>query len=538
MEIEVNFKMKSIASLLIIYTLIISCTMNKTKSIDLNQPRIQNGQIEGVIDTNTGLHMFYGIPYAKPPVGNLRWKAPEPLDNWEGIKETKSFGDRPMQVKLWDDLNYRSEKISEDCLYLNVWTPAKDDDDNLPVLVYIHGGGLMAGDGSELRYDGASMAQQGIVVVTINYRLNIFGFLAHPDLSAASDNEASGNYGLMDQIAALKWVKENISAFGGNPSKITIAGESAGSTSVSTLMASPLSSNLISGAIGESGAAINPTLFPRSLAEGEKIAQDFIIKSGYDSFEEFAALSADEIFDLYKNAQNLYFLPVIDGYVTEESLTQTFNSKKQAQIPLLLGWNSAELPAGAFMQGAQLTQDKFITRVENAFGQEAKNVLNLYPHSDLQEIERSATDLASDGFISYSTWKWFDLHRKNSDQNVYRYLYSKKRPALVNASDNDPVLIGAPHACEIEYCMGNLDRIKSHAWTADDYKVSETMLNYFANFIKSGNPNGGELPHWSAVNSNDESPLIMNLDTESKEMRATNDARYVFWDKYYGNNTL
>jgi para-nitrobenzyl esterase len=239
------------------------------------QTIVQNGIIEGNYDTQTGIQKYFGVPFAKPPVGTLRWKAPQPLENWKGVKETKKFGPRPMQTIVFGDMNSRSEGVSEDCLYLNVWTPAKRNTKDLPVLVYFYGGGNVAGDASEPRYDGESMAKKGIVVITCNYRLNIFGFFSHPELTAESPYKASGNYGLLDQVAALQWVNKNSAAFGGDPKKITIAGESAGSIAVSYLMVSPLAKNLMAGAIGESGAGIHPTLAPVPLVEAEKIGVDF-----------------------------------------------------------------------------------------------------------------------------------------------------------------------------------------------------------------------------------------------------------------------
>src|SRR6187455_84151 len=239
------------------------------------QVKIDNGIIEGNYNTHSGIQTYFGVPFAKPPVGNLRWKAPQPLDKWNGVKQTKKFGPRPMQTIVFGDMNSRSDGVSEDCLYLNVWTPAKRNTKDLPVLVYFYGGGNVAGDASEPRYDGESMAKKGIVVITCNYRLNIFGFFSHPELSAESPYKASGNYGLLDQVAALQWVQKNIAAFGGDPKKVTIAGESAGSISVSYQMASPLSRKLIAGAIGESGALINPTLAPVPLEKAEATGTAF-----------------------------------------------------------------------------------------------------------------------------------------------------------------------------------------------------------------------------------------------------------------------
>lgn len=516
------------------------------------QATVENGTLEGLYNVKTGIQSYLGIPFAKPPVGELRWKAPQPLDDWEGVKETKKFGPRPMQAFVFGDMNFRSDGVSEDCLYLNVWTPAKRNTTDLPVLVYFYGGGFVAGDGSEPRYDGASMAEKGIVVVTVNYRLNIFGFLAHPGLSAEAPYNASGNYGLLDQQAALEWVNNNIAAFGGDPDQVTIAGESAGSISVSAQMASPLSKDLIDGAIGESGAAIPPTLPPVPLKEAEEIGRKFVEDAGFSGIDEFRKLSSRDIYEIYNESGRFGFPPVIDGYFLPQSLTEIFNAGEQAQVPLLLGWNSAEIPGMAFMQGQPYTEENYLAKVKEAYPEQYEKVLELYPHRSKEEIEWSATNLASDRFIAYSTWKWFDLHRKNSEEPVYRYLYSKIRPPLVDQSrvpglaggtmerDSDappaPEPIGAPHACEIEYCMGNLHLVDDYAWTAEDFKVSKVMQNYFANFIKTGNPNGAELPQWDSAEGDDPTPPVMIINTESHQKEAENDARYEFLDKAYGNN--
>lgn len=514
------------------------------------QVRTDKGIIEGNYDTKTEIQTYFGVPFAKPPIGELRWKAPQPMDNWNGIKETKKFESRPVQSIVFGDMNSRSKGLSEDCLYLNIWTPAKRDTKDLPVLVYFYGGGNVAGDASEYRYDGESMSKKGMIAITVNYRLNIFGFLAHPDLSAEAPYKASGNYGLLDQNAALQWVQKNISAFGGDPNKVTIAGESAGSIGVSLQMASPLSKNLIAGAIGESGAGINPTMTSVPLKEAEKTGLEFIQKAGYSNIEEFRKLSTREVYEIYTESKRFGFPSVIDGYFLPKSLPEIFENKEQAQIPLLLGWNSAEIPGMAFTQGPY-TMENYLAKVKEAFPNKYEEALKLYPYSSEKEIELSATALASDRFIAYSTWKWFDLHRKNSNQPVYRYLYSKLRPPLrdksltsglaggtVKKDSNTPKIpdpVGAPHACEIEYCMGNLYLIDDFAWTEDDYKVSKDMQNYFANFIKTGNPNQADLPNWEAAKAKDNTPPVMIIDTNSKLIKADMDARYEFLDKYYKN---
>nr|ACN58839.1 carboxylesterase type B [uncultured bacterium BLR12] len=496
------------------------------------------------------MQYYLGVPFAKPPVGQLRWKAPQPPENWKGVKETKKFGARPVQGIVFGDMHSRSDGISEDCLYLNVWTPAKSKTTNLPVLVYFYGGGYVAGDGSEPRYDGESMAKKGIVVVTVNYRLGIFGFFAHPELSAEASYKASGNYGLLDQQLALQWVQKNIAAFGGNAKHVTIAGESAGSISVSYQMASPLSKDLIAGAIGESGAGINPTLAPVPLKEAEQTGLDFAKKAGYPTLVELRKLGTKELFEIYQDSKRFGFPVVLDNYFLPGTLPEIFAAKKQAMVPLLVGWNSAEVPGMAFMQGKPYTKDAYVERLKKEYPANYEEVLKLYPADSSQQVEYSATDLTSDRFIVYSTWKWADLQINNSNQPVYRYLFSRIRPALadqtmasglaggtVKKTDNNavkmPEAIGAPHASEIEYCMGNLSLVKDYAWTEDDYKVSQTMRDYFANFIISGNPNDGKLPNWPAAKAGDTNPDVMVINITSKSAKAANDARYQFLDKAY-----
>lgn len=513
------------------------------------QAQLRNGAIEGLYDVKTGLQTYLGVPFAQPPVGELRWKAPQPLAPWSGVKPTKRFGPTPVQGIVFGDMSNRSDGMSEDCLYLNVWTPAKRDTVGLPVLVYFYGGGFVAGDGSEARYDGASMAQRGIVVVTTNYRLNIFGMFAHPELSAEAPYKASGNYGLLDQAAALRWVQENIAAFGGDPKKVTIAGESAGSVSVSVQMASPLSRDLIAGAIGESGAAIGTTLPPVPLAEAEKQGAEFARQAGGLTLAQLRAMSTREIFELYAASKRFGFPLVIDGYLLPKSPAEIFAAGEQAQVPLLAGWNSAEIPGMAFMQGLPYNEESYVRKVREAYPQSHDKVLALYPHGSGKEIELSATALASDRFIAYSTWKWLDLQRKHSPKPVYRYLYAKLRPPMVDRTLTPglaggtmkkknlpfpmPEPIGAPHACEIEYCMGNLDLSKDFAWTDDDYAVSETMQSYFANFIKNGNPNGSPLPVWAPMPPDDATPPVMRIDVKSESFKAVDDARYEFLDREY-----
>lgn len=494
----------------------------------------KNGLLEGFHDQAKEIDLFLGVPFAQPPVKDLRWKAPQPLQDWDGVKEAKEFSPAAVQTNVFGDMIYRGKGTSEDCLYLNIWTPSVNESEDLPVLVYFYGGGFVAGDGSEPRYDGASMAQKGIVTVTVNYRLNIFGFFAHPALSDESPYHASGNYGLLDQNAALKWVYENIEEFGGDPEKITIAGESAGSISVSAHMASPLSKDLIAGAIGESGASIKPTLAPVPLAEAEKTGEQFVEKAGFDSFAELRALDTDELFRVYNESGRFGFPTVIDSYFLPKPLPEIFKAGEQAQVPLLVGWNSAEAGSGGFMQGKELNKENYLKRLQEEYGDNFEEVLELYPAGSPTEIRKSATALASDRFIAYSTWKWFDLHRKNSEEPVYRYLFSRIRPQAKENPEYQPE--GAPHASEIEYFMGNLKLIENPNLSEEDYRISSIIQEYLANFIKTGNPKSKGLVPWPSAKAADVKPPILIMDSEFEVVPAQNDDRYRFLDRYFGND--
>jgi para-nitrobenzyl esterase len=516
------------------------------------QVKIANGIVEGVTEAS-GVHSFKGIPFAQPPVGELRWKAPQPVANWGGVRKANRFEYNPMQKKVFGDMGFRSPGMSEDCLYLNVWTPAKGEK-KLPVLVYFYGGGFVAGDGSEARYDGESMAKRGIIALTVNYRLGVFGFLSHPELTKESPHHASGNYGLLDQHEALRWVQQNIAAFGGDPNRVTIAGESAGSIAVSAQMVSPLSKNLIAGAIGESGAMIKPTLAPIPLEEGERNGLKFTEKVGAASLVALRAIPADKLLD-EASKQGIPPMPAtIDGYFLTKKPTDVFAAGEQAHVPLLVGWNSAEIPYQAFMWGDAPTPENYVKKVKALYADKTDEVLKLYPGNTQEEVIRSATELASDRFIVYSTWKWGKLHAQTSGKPVYRYLFSKPRPPMKaemgNAkaglaggivkgdAEKEPVkkqpepLVGATHASEIEYAMGNLATNLTYGWTPEDYKVSATMESYFANFIITGNPNGAGLPKWDA-NTKSSQVKFINIDVNTRLETEKNGARYLFLDKEF-----
>lgn len=492
------------------------------------QVKITSGLLSGQWESN-GVRVFKGIPYAAPPVGPLRWKEPQPVKGWQGIRPCTGFGDRPMQVHIWDDMVFRSKHNSEDCLYLNVWTGAKNAAARLPVFVYFHGGGLFAGDGSEPRYDGTSLASKGLVVVTINYRLGIFGFFTHPGLTRESPHHASGNYGFLDQVAALKWVRDNIAAFGGDPAQVTIGGQSAGSRSVSGQMCSPLAKGLFIRAIGESGSmmGINPE---RSLAEAEKEDVAFAERLHASTPEELRHISADKLLDEAVRSGRS-FGAVVDGYFLPEQPAQLYATGRQADIPILAGWNSAEVSWQTLLGKNELTRDNYEAVIQRYYGNRTGEILKLYPDSTPDLLLCSATDLASDRYIAYGTWKWIDLHSKTNGHPVYRYLYSHLPPTPATADAASSKVLGAPHSSELPFVFGSLNRIDGHEWSANDYQVSETMQQYFANFIRTGDPNGAGLPVWSGLQAS--IPKVMVIDTTFHQEPEKDLKRYQLLDQFY-----
>lgn len=502
--------------------------------------QVANGLLEGQLDPLTGIRYFLGIPYAQAPIGKLRWRAPQPALNWSGIRKADRFGPKAVQKPLFFDIRFRTDTMSEDCLYLNVWAPERIPAKKLPVLVYYFGGGYVNGDGSEGRYDGESLARKGIVTVTVNYRLGIFGFFSYPGMGAESSHHIAGNFGLLDQAAALKWVHDNIAAFGGDPDRITIAGESAGSLSVSALMASPLTRDLIHGAIGESGAMFRPDFAPVSATTAEAQGKAFAEKFGIPSLAGLRALPASELLADASKPGAYQTRIILDGYLLPQSPQRIFEAGKQARIPLLVGWNSTEIPYLALMRGQLPNPGNYAGVLKQLYGDQASQALKWFPGSSQSEVIRSATTLASDRFIVFSTWKWSELQRLYGGHPVWRYLFSRARPANVDTSIHPnfgkmpPPLNGAVHSGEIEYALGNLVSNPVYAWNPEDYLVSRTMENYFANFIRTGNPNGTGLPHW--IPNGPKVPVhFMDIDVHSRpEVQSrTQEGQFDFLDKEF-----
>jgi para-nitrobenzyl esterase len=506
-----------------------------------------NGTLEGAGVQASGVREFRGIPFGQPPVGELRFQPPQPVKNWSGVRPATAFGPRCMQRAIFGDMNFRSNGVSEDCLYLNVWTPAKSASERLPVLIYFYGGGFQAGDGSEPRYDGEAIARKGVVTVTSNYRLGVFGFLAHPELTKESPHHASGNYGLLDQAAAIRWVSENIAAFGGDPKKITIAGESAGSIAVSALMASPLSRSLIAGAIGSSGSMMG-TLPAVTLTEGEASGVKFAEGVGAKSLAALRAMKADDLLQATAKQGLPRLSPTVDGYFLPKSPLEIFQAGEQSHVPLLIGWNSEEQGWRSVIRSGDPTPENYSKAVHELYGDRAEEVLKLFTGSTPDEIMDAATALASARFTAFSSWKWADLQMKTGGKPVYRYLYARPRPAMRPEMGNAvaglaggvirgeqaqanrrPAPRGAVHSAEIEYAMGNLDTNKVYAWTADDHKISDVFQSYYANFVKSFDPNGPGLPKWPAATP--ASVQVLTIDVVTRAAPESHRDRFLFVDQ-------
>ncbi|MDR3700020.1 MAG: carboxylesterase family protein [Candidatus Sulfopaludibacter sp.] len=525
---------------------LVICTAAVWPAFAADRVKTANGILESTATPKDGVRIFKGVPFAQPPVGDLRWREPQPVKNWTGARNADQFGPRCMQrTSPGADYWFRSNGMSEDCLYLNVWTPAKSGNEKLPVLVYIFGGGFQNGDGSEPRYDGESMARHGIVAVSINYRTNIFGFFVHPELTKESPHHAAGNYGLLDQVAALQWVQKNSAAFGGDPRHVTVAGESAGSISVSALMASPLSRNLMAAAIGESGAAIS-SLPPQPLAEAEQNGVKFAAAAGVSTLAALRAMTAGQIQDAVAKVRGVRFSTAMDGYFLSKSLTEIFEAGEQARIPLLEGSNTQEQPARSVLGTGDPTPETLASAIRRFYGDKAGPVLKAYAASTTDEVYEAAAHLASARFISYGTWKWAELQMKTGGKPVYRYLYARPRPAYLGmpgeslppapgagrggageggAQQAAPPR-GASHSAEIQYAMGNLDLDTRYTWEPADYEVSKAMQAYFVNFIKTFNPNGSGLPNWPAYRA-DDGYQRMRIDVKSRAESEADRERYL-----------
>jgi para-nitrobenzyl esterase len=449
--------------------------------------QIEGGVISGKADPAGDLHIFKGIPFAAPPVGDLRWREPQPVASWQGVRVCDSFGPSPMQGKpapfmMWtQEFLIPPSPISEDCLYLNVWTGAKTPGERRPVLVWIYGGAFLGGGGGVPIYDGAAAARKGIVFVSINYRVGIFGFFAHPELSLESGHHASGNYGLMDQIAALKWVQQNIAAFGGDPAQVTIAGQSAGSMSVNCLTASPLANGLFERAIAQSGGMVVGE--GTSLLNAENAGQNIMQRLNVGSIKDLRAMSAE---DLMKKAVGAWF-PIVDGYVLPDAVSNIFRNHKENVVGLLTGWTNEEIIP--MVRSARNFQ-QWVKDFDSA------TFAQYYPAETDSEAIVSEIRFERDKTFGIQNYTWANRASARGAK-VFVYRFMRKLPAT-----GEYKKYGAFHTGEVPYAYDNLQFV-NRPWEPADHTLAAVMSDYWVNFVKTGDPNGAGLPSWGAYTMQD-----------------------------------
>jgi para-nitrobenzyl esterase len=454
--------------------------------------KTEQGKAQGKTINDGKVRAFLGLPYAAPPVGVLRWKAPQPPAKWKGERDATKYASHCAQGRVFDDMVFQDGVASEDCLFLNVYAPANAaQKSKLPVMFWIHGGGYSGGASSEPRHNGDFLPLKGVVLVTINYRLGVFGFLATDEM-AKEANGAAGNYGLLDMVSALEWVKANIQKFGGDPNNVTIFGESAGSFAVSTLMASPAARGLFHKAIGESGAAFSELLPTASLAVSEKANAEWMASLGAPTLAGLRALSTEKILEGAGMKGAPWFSPVIDGKLLTEPVPATYAAGKQAHVPLLAGWNRDE--GGS----EDMTAEKWKLQAAKLYQEHAAEFLKVYPGDTDEQALRSSADHNGDSFIAFGTWKWLEAHRKTGDSPVYRYHF--ELPALPSKYHPGTA---AFHSDDIEYVFGTLDTRPGETVRPEDRKLSDEMMDYWTNFARTGDPNGPGLPTWPKYDKDD-----------------------------------
>jgi para-nitrobenzyl esterase len=488
--------------------------------------RTDAGPVQGTLEN--GVTVYKGIPFAAPPLGDLRWRAPQPATPWKDVLHADKFAPACMQVPIvMPALGLDALTVNEDCLYLNVWTPAKTPKDKLAVMVWIYGGGFTIGGTSIHQYDGANLAKKGVVLVSVAYRLGQFGFLASPELSKEQGGH-SGNYGLLDQIAGLEWVKKNITAFGGDPHRVTIFGESAGGIAVSMLSASPLAKGLFTGAISESGGNFAPEKHANeggmnmvSLATAEKNGSAYLSKLGAASIADARKKTADEVMKASNPGLGGSW-PIFDGYVLFGDQYKLYEAGKYNDTPILIGSNADE---GALFV-ATTTAAAYQGQIKAGYGDYADKIFAAYPGDSDEHALRSDRDMFRDATFAWATWSWARLQSDTGKGKVYVYYFSH-RPAYPNVPQFKDW--GAAHGAEISFVFGNFSAAMPAG--AADQAVSDEVSSYWTNFAKSGDPNGAGLPAWPAFT--DANQQVMNLNDPSKAVPVPNLEKLKVLDGYF-----
>ena len=459
------------------------------------------GKVEGAFNSDKTVRSYKGIPFAAPPVGDLRWKAPQPAKNWAGVRACTTFSASPMQSKpvpfmCWtEEFIAQPEPLSEDCLYLNVWTSAQPKGEKRPVFVWIYGGGLSSGSTNCAIYDGEDMAKKGVVFVSLNYRVGVFGFMAHSELSKESAHNASGNYGFMDQMAALRWIQKNIAAFGGDPNNVTIAGQSAGSFSVNALVASPLAKGLFHKAIAQSGGLFSKRL-GKNLLEAEKQGEMVMQAAKATTIAELRKKTASEIWAISTGKGIDRFGTTLDNYVLPTDITSHFAKGLHNDVPLLTGWVTGD---GMLMGSPNTTAEKFKKDAQTNYGDKANEFLTIFTAQTDEEAKAAQTKMAMFGFAALPSHMWAGFNKSKS----YLYHFSHVPPDKPNFPN-----YGAFHTSEVPYALHTLKMWKRE-WQQTDYDLEKTMSDYWVNFAKTGNPNGQGLPEWKSYDK--QSGNIMEL---------------------------
>jgi para-nitrobenzyl esterase len=506
----------------------VQIVMAATADAQIRDAAVTGGRVSGVV-TN-GIAAFKGIPFAAPPIGALRWKAPQPVKEWTGVKAASTFTPGCIQDPGLAKLFGAPDAVSEDCLYLNVWTPATSATDRLPVMVWIYGGAFTSGMTSIPAYDGVPLAEKGVVLVSLSYRLGVFGFLAHPELSKES-GKGSGNYGLQDQIAGLRWVKENIARFGGDPNRVTIFGESAGGISVSMLAASPAAKKLFHRAISESGGSFGPARTANeggatvpSLKVAETTGQAFLKRQGVADISAARALSIEQMRAAPGGGLQGQFWPVFDGDVLPRGQYELYQAKRFNDTPILIGTNSDE--GITFIPGA--TQPAaFEAAIRAGYGAKAETILAAYPHATVAEASQSSRNIFRDATFAWHTWAWALLQSKHGAGKAYVYYFDHRTPQSPN---------GAGHAAEIPYVFRTLGKFSGPVGLVapprpEDHAMSDLMSSYFVNFAKTGDPNGPGLPPWPAFT--EPSQTVMHFDAKPSARPAPNMTQIRAMDEYF-----
>ena len=465
--------------------------------------RVEGGMIQGTFED--GLTVYRGVPFAAPPVGNLRWRAPRPGATWTGVRQADTFAPACVQGMRPPANADRGPGAGEDCLYLNVWTPATPARARIPVLVWIYGGGFSGGATSIPTYSGERLARKGVVLVSIAYRVGQLGFLAHPDLSAETPNHVSGNYGLLDMIAGLQWVQKNIAAFGGDPNRVTIFGESAGGIAVSMLCASPLAKGLFHGAISQSGGSFGPprlVTMPgenlKRLADAERSGEAYAKSAGAASIREMRDMPADTLPAGGRGMGMAW--PIIDGWVIPDDQYKLYEAGRYNDTPILVGYNSDE---GASFSPPK-TPDEYVSAVKARYGPFAESLLKAYPAGSTT-VPKTARDLTRDAAFGWHTWIWARLQAKTGKSRAF-YYYFDQHPDY--PPDSPRAGYGAAHGADVPYVFQHLDTANPQT-TKDDVAISEAMATYWTNFAKRGDPNGDGVPTWPAFS--DANPVVMHF---------------------------